>query len=123
MRKCKQAARSFLAATLTMILFAGCQKSPDTEIVHNKDFDNMIEQAENTEASTTEVQEVAADYDKYQTDFEDTGMHVKVHVDAQVDIPQTEKLSILRVKQKKIDQVFADQVQTYFFGDQTLYEG
>ena len=50
-------------------------------------------------------------------------MHVKVHVDAQVDIPQTEKLSILRVKQKKIDQVFADQVQTYFFGDQTLYEG
>lgn len=123
MRKRKQAAGIILAATLTAMLFAGCQKSPDTEIVHNKDFDNMIEQAENTEASTTEVQEVAADYDKYQTDFEDTGMHVKVHVDAQVDIPQTEKLSIFRVKQKKIDQAFADQVQTYFFGDQTLYEG
>lgn len=103
MRKRKQAAGIVLAATLTAMLFAGCQKSPETEIVHNKDFDNMIEQAENTEASTTEVQEVAADYDKYETDFEDTSMHVKVHVDAQVDIPQTEKLSIFRVKQKKID--------------------
>ena len=91
MRKRKQAAGIVFATTLTAMLFAGCQKSPDTEIVHNKDFDNMIEQAENTEASTTEVQEVAADYDKYQTDFEDTSMHVKVHVDAQVDIPQTEK--------------------------------
>jgi len=123
MRKYKRIAGIFLAATLTASLFAGCQKSPEKEIVSNKDMDNMIEQAQDTQASTTEVAEVAKDYDTYQTDIKDDSLHVTVHADAQVDIPDTSQLSIFRVKQKQFDQTFLDQVRTALFGNQTLYDG
>ena len=43
MRKYKRIASIFVAATLTASLFAGCQKSPEKEIVSNKDMDNMID--------------------------------------------------------------------------------
>lgn len=123
MRKYKRIAGIFLAATLTAALFAGCQKSPEKEIVSNKDMDNMIEQAQDTQASTTEVAEVAKDYDTYQTDIKDDSLHVTVHADAQVDIPDTSQLSIFRVQQKQFDQTFLDQVRTTLFGNQTLYDG
>ena len=123
MRKYKRIAGIFLAATLTASLFAGCQKSPEKEIVSNKDMDNMIEQAQDTQASTTEVAEVAKDYDTYQTDIKDDSLHVTVHADAQVDIPDTSQLSIFRVQQKQFDQIFLDQVRTALFGNQTLYDG
>ena len=123
MRKYKRIAGIFLAATMTASLFAGCQKSPEKEIVSNKDMDNMIEQAQDTQASTTEVAEVAKDYDTYQTDIKDNSLHVTVHADAQVDIPDTGQLSIFRVKQMQFDQTFLDQVRTTLFGEQTLYDG
>ena len=123
MRKYKRIAGIFLAVTLTASLFAGCQKSPEKEIVSNKDMDNMIEQAQDTQASTTEVAEVAKDYDTYQTDIKDDSLHVTVHADAQVDIPDTSQLSIFRVQQKQFDQTFLDQVRTTLFGNQTLYDG
>ena len=123
MRKYKRIVGIFLAATLTSSLFAGCQKSPEKEIVSNKDMDNMIEQAQDTQVSTTEVAEVAKDYDTYQTDIKDDSLHVTVHADAQVDIPDTGQLSIFRVKQMQFDQTFLDQVRTTFFGDQMLYDG
>ena len=50
MRKYKRIASIFVAATLTASLFAGCQKSPEKEIVSNKDMDNMIEQAQDTQS-------------------------------------------------------------------------
>lgn len=123
MRKYKRIASIFVAATLTASLFAGCQKSPEKEIVSNKDMDNMIEQAQDTQSSTTEVAEVAKDYDTYQTDIKDDSLHVTVHADAQVDIPDTSQLSIFRVKQMQFDQAFLDQVRTTLFGEQTLYDG
>lgn len=123
MRKYKRIASIFVAATLTASLFAGCQKSPEKEIVSNKDMDNMIEQAQDTQSSTTEVAEVAKDYDTYQTDIKDDSLHVTVHADAQVDIPDTSQLSIFRVQQMQFDQAFFDQVRTTLFGEQTLYDG
>lgn len=83
----------------------------------------MIEQAQDTQSSTTEVAEVAKDYDTYQTDIKDDSLHVTVHADAQVDIPDTSQLSIFRVQQMQFDQAFLDQVRTTLFGEQTLYDG
>ena len=123
MRKYKRIAGIFLAATLTASLFAGCQKSPEKEIISNKDMDNMIEQAQDTQAATTEVAEVAKNYDTYQADIKDDNLHVTVHADAQVDIPDTSQLSIFRVEQKKFDQDFLDKLRGLLFQDQKLYDG
>ena len=123
MRKYKRFAGIFLVAAMTASLFAGCQKSPEKEIISNKDMDNMIEQAQDTQASTTEVAEVAKNYNTYQADIKDDNLHVTVHADAQVDIPDTSQLSIFRVEQKKFDQDFLDKLRGLLFQDQKLYDG
>ncbi len=115
--------QSMIGMMLTSLLLTGCQKSPDSSVVSNKDFDAMIEQAENTEAATTEVSELAENYDIYKTTIEDETMHVSVNVDASVDIPKTEKLSIYRVEQEKISQELLDRVRTTIAGDIKFYDG
>lgn len=36
---------------LLVFSLAGCQKNPDSSLVVNKDMDNLIEQAQNTEGA------------------------------------------------------------------------
>lgn len=119
----KKIKQGMTCITLASLLLVGCQKSPDSSVVSNKDFDTMIEQAENTEGETTEVAELADNYDTYKTTIEDKTMHVSVNVDATVDIPKTDKLSIYRVKQQTIDQELLDKVRTTLAGDVTFYNG
>lgn len=109
--------------TLASLLLAGCQKNPDSSVVANKDFDTMIEQAENTEGETTEVAELVDNYDTYKTTIEDKTMHVSVNVDATVDIPKTDKLSIYRVKQQTISQELLDKVRKTLAGNVNFCDG
>lgn len=102
---------------------SGCQKSPDSSIVKNKDFDNMIEQAGNTKNGSKNVDELAGEYDTYQTTVKNDSLHVTVNVDAKVDIPKTNQMSVLHVKQKTIDQAFLDKVKKELAGDTKLYDG
>ncbi len=111
------------AVVLCMLGITGCQKNPEESIVQNKDFDNMIDEAENTEDGSSDVGAMAQEYDSYQTTVEDTSLNVKLNVDAQVDIPKTDKLSVIRVRQKEIDQTFLDSVREALAKDVTFYDG
>lgn len=119
----KKIKQGMVCITLASVLLAGCRKSPDSSVVSNKDFDKLIEQAENTEGETTEVEELAENYDTYKTTIEDDTMHVRVNVDASVDIPQTDKLSIYRVEQNRISQELLDKVRTILEPDTVFYDG
>lgn len=105
------------------VLVSGCQKSPDSSIVKNKDLDQMIEAAGNTENGHTNVADLAGEYDTYQTTIKDDSLHVAVEVDARVDIPQTDKMSVMRVRQKKIDQDLLDKVKEELLQGERLYDG
>lgn len=105
------------------VLMSGCQKSPDSSIVKNKDLDQMIEAAGDTENGHTDVAELAGEYDTYQTTIKDDSLHVAVEVDARVDIPQTDKMSVIRIGQKKIDQSLLDRVKEELLQGEALYEG
>lgn len=119
----RQTRKILITLGVSSMLLWGCKKNPETDIVANKDFDNMVEQAENTEGQTTEVAELAENYDTYQTEILDETMHVEVNVDAKVDIPDTDQFSIYRVEQTEISQEFLDQVRDKLAGDVTFYEG
>ena len=113
-----------LAGVLLMsIVFSGCQKRTESTIISNDDIDNIVEQAENTEVVTTELVEIAENYDTYKTTIQDEDLNIIVNVDAYVDIPETDKLSIFRVQQLKIDQEFLDKVRTTLAPDVNLYDG
>lgn len=105
------------------MLLTGCQKSPENSIVTNKDFDHMVSQAENAETGTSDVAEMAVTYDKYQNTISDESLGVTLNVDAKVDIPQTDKMSIIRVRQKEISQEFLDKVRNALMPGLTLYDG
>lgn len=111
-------------AALVMALgLTGCQKSPDSSIVKNKDLDKLVEQAQDAENGGSDVSSVAANYDAYQTTIKDDSFHVTVNVDAKVDIPSVDSLSVLRVSQKDFTQAFLDKTLETLIGDKKLYHG
>ena len=117
----------FLLAGTLVISLAGCAGSPENPVVKEKNLDKMLEQAENTEegaASYDDVlKEVEGNYETYQTQFQDDSLRVKVDVDARVQVPDVEKLSVYRVSQKKISQEFLDSVRNALTEDVPYYEG
>ncbi len=116
-------------ALITVVALTGCQNNPESSIVKNKDMDKLIEQAKATpspNASGTpkeDLKQMEEKYDSYKTSFSDDNLKVNVNVDAKVDIPKTDKLSVLKVKQKNISQQFLDKVRKTFLGDKELYDG
>lgn len=109
-----------------MILVLGlsaCQKSPDSSIVVNKDMDNLIEEAQNSENGNVNVDEVAEAYDSYQASLSNESLGVTITADAKVDIPKTDQMSVLRVQQTPITQELLDKVKQELVQGETLYDG
>ena len=103
---------------------AACQKSPDSSLVVNKDFDKLIEEAEGTDTGKVKIEDIAdIEYEDYVTSFEDSDLGVKVNVNAKVDIPKADHLSVFRVKQAPFTQEFVDKVRAELMGDAKLYDG
>lgn len=105
------------------IIFTGCQKAPEDAVVKNKNLDKMIEQAKKTGDEKEQADIMAEKYTSYKNNFSNEKLGVTVEADAKVDIPMTKKMSVVRVKQKKIDQNFLDKVKGELDIQQTLYDG
>lgn len=114
-----------LCAALALSL-AACQENPEGTIVAHKDMDKLISQAAASDPGKTGAEEVVADAKKteaYQTTLDNENLGVTAKVDASVEVPDVEKLSIYRVEQKAFDQEFIDKVRNELMGGRTLYEG
>ena len=106
---------------LLAVSLTACQKSPDSSLVVNKDMDKLVEAAQNTETATG--MEDFKEYDSYQTTIKDENLGIDVTVDAKVDIPETNQMSVIRVGQTKITQELLDRVKENLFDGQTVYDG
>jgi len=112
------------AVGIAILFSSACQKSPDSSLVVNKDFDKLIEEAEGTDTEKVKIEDIAEiEYDDYVTSFEDTDLGVKVNVNAKVDIPKADHLSVFRVKQVPFTQEFIDKVRAELMGEAKLYDG
>jgi len=113
--------------TVMCMSLTACVKSPQEDIVQNKDFDVMIEEAENTEEDAIYyddvVEEVNENAQIYQTELTDATLGVEVYVDAEVIIPEVDKLSVYRVSQKDISQEFIDKVRETISPGVSYYDG
>ena len=102
--------KKVLIMAATSLMLAGCKANPDTPIVQNKDLDNMISNAESTEENSkkadTVIQETAQKYHNYITDIKDDSFFIDVKVDAKVEVPGVDKLSVVRVKRKTLGDDF-----------------
>ena len=105
------------------IIFTGCQKAPEDAVVKNKNLDKMIEQAKKTGDEKEPADIMAEKYTSYKNNFSNDKLGVTVEANAKVDIPKKKQMSVVRVKQKKIDQNFLDKVKKELNIQQTLYDG
>ncbi len=115
---------SFMLCFAILVSMAACQKSPDSSLVVNKDLDKLIEEANTPNTDKVDIKDIAeVEYDDYVTSFEDSDLGVKVNVDAKVDIPKADHLSVFRVKQVPFTQEFIDKVRSELMGDAPIYDG
>lgn len=115
---------AFIICIVMLSSMVACQKSPESSIVVNKDLDKLIEEAEGTDTEKVKIEDIAdIEYENYITSFEDSDLGVKVNVNAKVDIPKADHLSVFRVKQVPFTQDFIDKVCAELVGDAELCEG
>ena len=100
----------------------GCQKTPDTSIVKNKNMDKLISAARKDQDDVSNLLDIK-EYEDYKTTIEDSKLGVTIHADAKVAIPNVEKLSMFRVEQKPIQQEFLEKVRKVLLKDQKIYDG
>ena len=114
--------KKLIAAAFALLLLTGCAENPDSDIVVHKNMENLISEAQQTDVSKAEVEDLQQ-FDHYEADFSDEGLHVTVHADADVDIPQTDKLSVFRVKQHTFTNADIEPFRQALFGDAEIYDG
>lgn len=125
----KNAAKRLGAVLCAAVLIAlpACQENPEGSIVAHKDMDKLISQgAAQDDSSRVDAGKLIADAGRtetYKTSIDSPNLKVKVDVDAQVDLPEVDKLSIYRVKQKPFDQEFLDRVKAELCGNVELFDG
>ncbi len=107
----------------TVLSFVGCKKAPEASIVTNKDFSKLIDDALTSGENVTKPEELAGKYETYKTTVSDETLGVTVKVDAKVNIPTVDKMSILRVSQQEISQELLDKVIAEFFIGEQLCDG
>lgn len=121
----KRKVRAWMMSGVLVLVLAGCAENPEQSIVKEKNMDKMLEEAQETDnaSSYEEMKEEMQQYETYQTQIKDENLNVTVDVDAKVEIPEVEKLSVYRVSAKKISQEFLDKVRTALSPDTAYYEG
>lgn len=121
----KKKVMAWMMSGILVFALAGCAENPEQSIVKEKNMDKMLEEAKNTDntSSYDEVKEEMQQYETYQTHIKDRKLKVTVDVEAKVEIPEVEKLSVYRVRAKKISQKFLDRVRTALTPETAYYDG
>ncbi len=101
-----------------------CQSNPDSSLVKNKDLNQLIEDAQNSDSERVDINDILGqNYETYVTTIKNDDLKVTVNVNAKVDIPRTDKLSVFRVRQKSFSQELIDAVRRELLGSTKLYYG
>lgn len=104
----------------------GCVSNPEQSVVKEKNLDKVLEQAENTEDGAVAYEEVEKEmenYDTYETHIEDKDLRVTVDVNAKVEIPKVDQLSVYRVSQKELGEDLLHKVQETLASGIQFYDG
>lgn len=122
----KKGVVSWMMAGILTVSLAGCAGSPEKSVIQEKNMDKMLEQAESKENSRTYEQvkeELEKKQETYKKKINNKKLKVTVDVDAKVEVPEVQKLSVYRVSAKKISQGFLDKARKSLTPDVALYQG
>ena len=112
---------AFLPLALAAVLLAGCQKTPETPVVIQKDQERMLEAAQtggkdSAQLSSLEVPE------RFAGDWSGVDDCVVVHADARITLPDMSSVPTARIERKPFSQADADKMLAFFLKGNTLYQ-
>lgn len=116
LRKC------IAAAMAAVLMLTGCTESPESDIIVHKDMEKVIGEAQQTDESKADLQELRQET-HYKAELENESLHVKIHADADITMPDTEKLSVIHVEKQQFSQEFTDKVRELLLSDRMLCDG
>lgn len=121
---------SFLITLFGLSLLAGCAAAPDETIVRQK-TGSAVAYQEVTEADSGSSSQVSSDSllsaklsvpDTYTADVTSSDGVLHLTCDASVSVPETDHVSIWKVKAKEFSQDWIDSITQSFFGDAPIYD-
>jgi hypothetical protein len=103
-----------ITVALLSLLLVACQKTPNQAVVQGKSLDKMIQAATTTspgasgaQATGELAQRIGAE-PGYQTELTDKGGKLKIHVNADVSVPNADSLPVMRVEKDTFSQSTVD---------------
>lgn len=121
----KKKCMALMLSGMMVFTLAGCASNPEKSVVKEKNMDKMLQEAQKTDDTNTfdQIREEVKKYETYKTRIEDKKLKVVVDVDAKVEVPEVEKLSVYRVRAQKIKQDFLERVQKTLTPGMVYYDG
>lgn len=98
---------SVLISILMLLLLAACQPTPDEQIVMKKDTERMVERAAAQENGTP-VSMLGIPDERYTYEASDASGMVQIRADAEIILPDAERLPIVRVGMGKFTEQDAE---------------
>ncbi len=94
-----------LALSLVCASTTGCQATPGSSIVTEKDTNNLLSaaQGDSSYENTSKISEFVVS-DNYQNSFENSKGNMKVNVDATVSVPDVDSMAIYSITERKVTQ-------------------
>lgn len=110
-----------LIVIITIMLLLGCQATPKRPVVIGKDTEQMIDSAKEGGEGSVILKAVDAP-DTYKADLANAKGNIVVHVDANVILPNTDKIPTATVDKQEFSQETADKLMKLLLQGQTLYD-
>ena len=110
-----------LAAAVLVTVPAGCEKTPDTAVVTEKNQERMLAAAENGGENSFPLSSYEIP-ERIKGDWKGVGDLVTVHVDAAVTLPNAQAIPTGTVGRRNFTQEDVDHMLAAFVGDNTFYK-
>lgn len=114
--------KRILSLLLTVLLFAACVPTPETEAVVQKDQNAMLEKAGGTlsEDNRPLAEQLAVPEGNYTFSTSAVEQRLNIAVDARVTVPDVNRLPIIRVRKARFSRELALKTVEYFLQGETL---
>lgn len=115
---------SFIIAVIMLTAIAGCQKTPESQIIQGKNAEQIIEKAVGGEKSKSGDLLAAqiGSADTYITEFSKYNNKLTIRANALVTVPDLSGISVVRVAKHIFTQAEADNMMKVFLQGETIYD-